>query len=73
MIDWKDNPEIRYREGYEQGAEAVLRKLQRSQSPLSHMVESWLNVSVKRWREVSQQDAAGGIRPSKAPPPPLRD
>ena len=70
MGDWKENPEVRYREGYEEGAWALYREVEKFlPTPVANSVVMWLQEQLEPWRIKAQESAAAGGHPAKILPP----
>ena len=67
------NAEVRYREGYKEGAQELLRGIEQFLPvPVSNDVYEWLEQSIENWLLSAKKIAEeGNIAPS-LPPPPFR-
>ena len=70
MENWKNHSEVRYREGYEEGAWALYHHVQNTLSPAAadHLLR-WLEKEVGKCRLTAQQKAAGDKHLEKVLPP----
>jgi hypothetical protein len=70
MEDWKEHPEVRYREGYEEGAWALFNELRES-LPLetTQSILDWLTKELEPWRMKAQRRVAAHRILQKTLPP----
>jgi hypothetical protein len=67
------NPEVRYREGYEEGAWALFRTLDQHLSRVTaNEVLTWLNDKIGPWRVNAQAKAIQGLDTPEIHPPHLQ-
>jgi hypothetical protein len=67
------NPEVRYREGYEEGAWALFTALEHRLSlAATKEVRSWLRDRIEPWRADARQKNAQGIDTPEVTPPRLQ-
>lgn len=73
MAAWKANPEVRYREGYEEGALALFRQIEHILPTVTaQLAVAWLEQKLEPWRLEAQRVAASGGTPVPVLPPPLK-
>jgi hypothetical protein len=70
MVNWKEHPEVRYRERYEKGAWALFNEL-REGLPLETTlsIHDWLTKELEPWRKKAQHGAAADRVLEKTFPP----
>ena len=71
MSDGRSDPELRYREGFEEGAWALYRAL-KDHLPPGNATHDWLTRSIEPWRLTAQQAASSGKPVTRLPPPPYK-